>query len=149
MPRISSATCAPNSRAHHRRPGREGRQGRDRRLVQALRPRRRRPGAEIPERRRRGDHLHRHRPRRHADRRQHRGHGRLAKAISIPVIASGGITNLDDIRRLCEVGDAGIMGAITGRAIYEGTLDFAAAQKLADEIEQIILNRQRRQERQE
>ncbi len=59
---------------------------------------------------------------------------RLANAISIPVIASGGITNLDDIRRLCEVADNGIAGAITGRAIYEGTLDFAAAQKLADEL---------------
>jgi phosphoribosylformimino-5-aminoimidazole carboxamide ribotide isomerase len=59
---------------------------------------------------------------------------KLANAISIPVIASGGITNLDDIRKLCEVGDAGIVGAITGRAIYEGTLDFAAAQKLADEL---------------
>ena len=59
---------------------------------------------------------------------------KLASAISIPVIASGGITNLEDIRRLCEAGDAGIVGAITGRAIYEGTLDFAAAQKLADEL---------------
>jgi len=59
---------------------------------------------------------------------------RLANSISIPVIASGGITNLDDIRKLCEVADHGIVGAITGRAIYEGTLDFAAAQKLADEL---------------
>jgi len=59
---------------------------------------------------------------------------RLADAITIPVIASGGITNLDDIRQLCEVADSGIIGAITGRAIYEGTLDFAAAQKLADEL---------------
>jgi phosphoribosylformimino-5-aminoimidazole carboxamide ribotide isomerase len=59
---------------------------------------------------------------------------KLASAISIPVIASGGITNLDDIRRLCDVADHGIVGAITGRAIYEGTLDFAAAQKLADEL---------------
>jgi len=59
---------------------------------------------------------------------------KLANAISIPVIASGGITNIDDIRKLCEVSDAGIVGAITGRAIYEGTLDFAAAQKLADEL---------------
>ena len=57
----------------------------------------------------------------------------LSNAISIPVIASGGITNIDDIRKLCEA-DAGIVGAITGRAIYEGTLDFAAAQKLADEL---------------
>jgi phosphoribosylformimino-5-aminoimidazole carboxamide ribotide isomerase len=58
----------------------------------------------------------------------------MARAITIPVIASGGITNLDDIRALCEVAEEGIMGAITGRAIYEGTLDFAAAQKLADEL---------------
>jgi phosphoribosylformimino-5-aminoimidazole carboxamide ribotide isomerase len=57
---------------------------------------------------------------------------RLARALTIPVIASGGITNLDDIRALCAVEGEGIMGAITGRAIYEGTLDFAAAQKLAD-----------------
>jgi len=59
---------------------------------------------------------------------------KLAQAIHIPVIASGGITNLDDIRALCEVADEGIMGAITGRAIYEGTLDFAEGQKLADEL---------------
>jgi phosphoribosylformimino-5-aminoimidazole carboxamide ribotide isomerase len=59
---------------------------------------------------------------------------RLANSISIPVIASGGITNIEDIRKLCEVADSGIVGAITGRAIYEGTLDFAEAQKLADEL---------------
>lgn len=59
---------------------------------------------------------------------------RLASAISIPVIASGGITNLEDIRRLCEVADRGIVGCITGRALYEGSLDLAAAQKLADEL---------------
>lgn len=59
---------------------------------------------------------------------------RLAQSIHIPVIASGGITNIEDIRRLCEVAQEGIIGAITGRAIYEGTLDFAAAQKLADEL---------------
>ena len=57
---------------------------------------------------------------------------RLAEAIHIPVIASGGIRNLDDIRALGEVADKGIMGAITGRAIYEGTLDFAEALKLAE-----------------
>ncbi len=56
----------------------------------------------------------------------------LAEAISIPVVASGGITNIDDIRALVEVADSGIMGAITGRAIYEGTLDFAEGQRLAD-----------------
>jgi len=59
---------------------------------------------------------------------------KLAQSINIPVIASGGITNLDDIRALCEAGEEGIIGAITGRAIYEGTLDFAAGQKLADEL---------------
>jgi len=58
----------------------------------------------------------------------------LARAITIPVIASGGITSMEDIRALCEVADEGIMGAITGRALYEGTLDLAAAQKLADEL---------------
>ena len=58
----------------------------------------------------------------------------LAQALRIPVIASGGITNLEDVNRLCAVEDEGIMGAITGRAIYEGTLDFAAAQALADEL---------------
>jgi len=58
----------------------------------------------------------------------------LAQAIHIPVIASGGITDIDDIRALCAVSDEGIMGAITGRAIYEGSLDLAAAQQLADEL---------------
>lgn len=60
----------------------------------------------------------------------------LARALTIPVIASGGITNLDDVRGLCAIEAEGIMGAITGRAIYEGTLDFVAAQKLADELGQ-------------
>jgi len=59
---------------------------------------------------------------------------RLAQALTIPVIASGGITNLDDVRKLCAVADEGIVGAITGRAIYEGSLDFAEAQRLADEL---------------
>lgn len=58
----------------------------------------------------------------------------LARAITIPVIASGGIRTLDDVRALCEVAEEGVMGAITGRAIYEGTLDFAQGQKLADEL---------------
>ncbi|MCH8542518.1 MAG: 1-(5-phosphoribosyl)-5-[(5-phosphoribosylamino)methylideneamino]imidazole-4-carboxamide isomerase [Alcanivorax sp.] len=59
---------------------------------------------------------------------------RLADAISIPVIASGGITDLNDVRELCGVAGHGIEGAITGRAIYEGTLDFAAGQALSDEL---------------
>ena len=49
----------------------------------------------------------------------------LAESIRIPVIAAGGISTLDDLRRLCEIQDSGVFGAITGRAIYEGTLDFA------------------------
>ena len=58
----------------------------------------------------------------------------ICNEVTIPVIASGGITNLDDIKVLCESGKDGIMGAITGRAIYEGTLDFEEAQKLADRM---------------
>lgn len=58
----------------------------------------------------------------------------LANAISIPVVASGGITDIDDIRALCQAETDNIMGAITGRAIYEGTLDFADGQRLADEL---------------
>jgi len=57
----------------------------------------------------------------------------MARASSIPVIASGGITNLEDIRKLLAVSDSGICGAITGRAIYEGTLDMAEAQRLCHE----------------
>ena len=58
----------------------------------------------------------------------------LAEAINIPVIASGGIYDLKDVEAICKVAHHGISGAITGRAIYEGTLDFAAGQKLADEL---------------
>ena len=58
----------------------------------------------------------------------------LCKHVSIPVIASGGITNLDDIRDLCEAANEGIAGAITGRAIYEGTLDFQEAQALVNKL---------------
>lgn len=58
----------------------------------------------------------------------------FARELTIPVIASGGVTNLDDIRAICAVSAEGIDGAITGRAIYEGTLDFSEAQRLADEL---------------
>lgn len=58
----------------------------------------------------------------------------LANAISVPVIASGGITDLEDVRGLAQVAGDRIVGAITGRAIYEGTLDFAAGQRLVDEL---------------
>ncbi|MBM13935.1 MAG: 1-(5-phosphoribosyl)-5-[(5-phosphoribosylamino)methylideneamino]imidazole-4-carboxamide isomerase [Halieaceae bacterium] len=56
----------------------------------------------------------------------------LAKATALPVIASGGISNLDDVRGLMPHARNGICGAITGRAIYEGTLDLAAAQAEVD-----------------
>ena len=59
---------------------------------------------------------------------------RLAQALRIPVIASGGIAAIGDVEALCAVESEGITGAITGRAIYEGTLDFAAAQARADEL---------------
>ncbi|MBT3347006.1 MAG: 1-(5-phosphoribosyl)-5-[(5-phosphoribosylamino)methylideneamino]imidazole-4-carboxamide isomerase [Thiotrichales bacterium] len=61
---------------------------------------------------------------------------KLADAVNIPIIASGGITDMSDIKGLCKVADSGtdhkIMGAITGRAIYEGSLDFAEAQNYSN-----------------
>ena len=59
---------------------------------------------------------------------------KLAQALSIPVIASGGLSNMADIEALCAVEDEGIEGVICGRAIYSGDLDFAAAQERADEL---------------
>jgi phosphoribosylformimino-5-aminoimidazole carboxamide ribotide isomerase len=59
---------------------------------------------------------------------------KLAQALSIPVIASGGLSNLADIRALCGVESEGVEGVICGRSIYTGDLDFAAGQKLADEL---------------
>ncbi len=56
----------------------------------------------------------------------------LAQAITIPVIASGGVSTMDDIRALGAVSEEGIMGAIIGRALYEDALDFAECQQLAD-----------------
>jgi phosphoribosylformimino-5-aminoimidazole carboxamide ribotide isomerase len=59
---------------------------------------------------------------------------RLAQHVRVPVIASGGVASLDDIRALCDVASQGVDGAILGRSLYEGTLDFAAAQTLADTL---------------
>ncbi|MCX7670312.1 MAG: 1-(5-phosphoribosyl)-5-[(5-phosphoribosylamino)methylideneamino]imidazole-4-carboxamide isomerase [Anaerolineae bacterium] len=59
---------------------------------------------------------------------------KLAQALSIPVIASGGLSGLADIEKLCAVEDEGVEGVICGRAIYTGALDFAQAQKRADEL---------------
>jgi phosphoribosylformimino-5-aminoimidazole carboxamide ribotide isomerase len=64
---------------------------------------------------------------------------RLARASSIPVIASGGVSRMEDIQELLKLArtdtGAGIMGAITGRAIYEGALDLAAAQQVCDQFQ--------------
>jgi phosphoribosylformimino-5-aminoimidazole carboxamide ribotide isomerase len=57
----------------------------------------------------------------------------LAEASTIPVIASGGVTNMGDIRALKAVAAKGILGAITGRAIYENTLDLTEAQAYCDQ----------------
>lgn len=56
----------------------------------------------------------------------------LARAITIPVIASGGVSTLDDIRALCAGAEDGISGAIVGRALYEGSLTLADCQQLVD-----------------
>ena len=57
----------------------------------------------------------------------------LAESIRVPVIAAGGLSNLQDLKAVCEIADSGVEGVITGRAIYEGTLDFAEGLKLAKE----------------
>jgi len=62
---------------------------------------------------------------------------KLAQALTIPVIASGGLSTLQDIERLCAVADVGIDGVICGRAIYSGDLDFATAQARADELSEV------------
>jgi phosphoribosylformimino-5-aminoimidazole carboxamide ribotide isomerase len=60
---------------------------------------------------------------------------KLSQHVKIPVIASGGVTNLKDIEDLCAVEHEGIEGVILGRSIYEGTLNFAEAQTFADEYQ--------------
>jgi phosphoribosylformimino-5-aminoimidazole carboxamide ribotide isomerase len=59
---------------------------------------------------------------------------RLARELRTPVIASGGLTDLAGVKALCEIESEGIMGVISGRAIYQGTLDFKQAQALADQL---------------
>jgi phosphoribosylformimino-5-aminoimidazole carboxamide ribotide isomerase len=59
---------------------------------------------------------------------------KLAQALTIPVIASGGLSGMADIEALCAAEDEGVEGVICGRAIYSGDLDFAAAQARADEL---------------
>jgi len=58
----------------------------------------------------------------------------FAKELTVPVIASGGVTSIQDISALCEVHSEGIDGVIIGRALYEGALDFSEAQSLADKL---------------
>jgi phosphoribosylformimino-5-aminoimidazole carboxamide ribotide isomerase len=58
----------------------------------------------------------------------------LARAVKIPIIASGGIASIDDIERLCGVEVDGVTAAILGRAIYEGAIDFKAAQARVDAL---------------
>jgi phosphoribosylformimino-5-aminoimidazole carboxamide ribotide isomerase len=58
---------------------------------------------------------------------------RLAQAVRIPVIASGGVTSMTDIERLCAVADEGVAGVVIGRALYEGTLDLTQAQAYVDQ----------------
>jgi phosphoribosylformimino-5-aminoimidazole carboxamide ribotide isomerase len=59
---------------------------------------------------------------------------KLAQAVKIPIIASGGLHQLSDVEALCAVQDEGIEGVICGRSIYEGTIDLASAQARADEL---------------
>ncbi len=60
---------------------------------------------------------------------------KLAQALTIPVFASGGLSSLADIDKLCAVQGEGIEGVICGRSIYSGALDFAQAQRRADELD--------------
>ncbi|MDP9143022.1 MAG: 1-(5-phosphoribosyl)-5-[(5-phosphoribosylamino)methylideneamino]imidazole-4-carboxamide isomerase [Pseudomonadota bacterium] len=55
----------------------------------------------------------------------------LARALKTPVIASGGVSSLDDIHKLKELESEGVAGAVIGRALYQGDLDFKAANKIA------------------
>ena len=59
---------------------------------------------------------------------------KLSAALKIPVVASGGVSNLDDIKALCEVANIGIRGVITGTAIYKGTLNFKEANELTERL---------------
>ena len=58
----------------------------------------------------------------------------LARAVKIPVFASGGVASIADIERLCAVESEGIEAAILGRSLYEGAIDFKAAQSRADQL---------------
>ncbi len=57
---------------------------------------------------------------------------KLSQALTIPVIASGGLSGMADIEALCKAASLGVQGVICGRAIYSGDLDFTAAQAYSD-----------------
>jgi len=59
----------------------------------------------------------------------------LAESVDIPIVASGGVTNMTDLIELQKIESAGISGVITGRAIYEGTLDFAEGQRFLNSVQ--------------
>ena len=59
---------------------------------------------------------------------------KLAQSISIPVIASGGVADMSDIKNLCKIETEGVMGTILGRSIYEGKIDFESAQKYVENV---------------
>lgn len=58
----------------------------------------------------------------------------LAQAVSVPIIASGGIASMKDIDALCKVQPEGVTAAVLGRSLYEGHIDFQKAQKRADDL---------------
>ena len=57
---------------------------------------------------------------------------KLAQSVRIPIIASGGLGSIEDVQAVCKLAPEGIVGAIAGRALYEGKLDFKSAQAAAD-----------------
>ena len=67
---------------------------------------------------------------------------RLARSMTIPVIASGGVHDIRDVEALCAVQDEGIEGVICGRSIYEGSLDLRQAQERADDLSSVDLQRE-------
>jgi phosphoribosylformimino-5-aminoimidazole carboxamide ribotide isomerase len=58
----------------------------------------------------------------------------LARAVTVPVIASGGVTDLTDIEALCAVAGVGVAGVVIGRALYEGSIDLPTALRRVVEL---------------
>lgn len=58
----------------------------------------------------------------------------LARAVNVPVFASGGVSSLDDVRALAEADEENLAGLIVSRALYEGKLNLSEAQRLADSL---------------